>query len=568
MSKRRITILILGGGVMQLPAICIAREKGWRVVLADGNPSPPGLPLADEFLHIDLADRTGMATAAARLKETAGLDGVFTAGTDFSATVAWVAERVGLPGIPYETALRATDKALMRETFLSRGVPSPRYLVVNGSPDLKGEASTNGGGRSGPASAGEFGTLPGLSDLGLPVVVKPVDNMGARGTRRIDDPSQLAEAVATAVSFSRSRRAIVEEYLEGPEFSIDAIVEEGRITLCGIADRHIAFAPHFIEMGHTMPTAADQATVEAIVAAFEKGVRALGITSGAAKGDVKLTARGPAIGEIAARLSGGYMSGWTYPYSSGVMPTAAALNLAVGLPAGDLSPRWSMVSAERAFISIPGRVARIAGYEAARKLPAVKEAFLRARSGDSVSFPRNNVEKCGNFISQAATREAATSAAEEAARSVVVLLEPGNPDTARFLFGDRAWPPPAFELSDDLKRGLTDLPAFDAQGGEREPASTECLGIIPLDGVATSQAKDWHGEILSDAVERVCRYSGATLASEGPVRLGSVFWHALARGGVQGGIWVVETVKHHLRRGGSIGSLIEAWKREMGPQGP
>lgn len=544
MSTGRVTILILGGGVMQLPAIRIAREKGWRVVLADGNPAPPGLSLADEFLHVDLADREGMAEAAARLKQSGGLDGVFTAGTDFSTTVAWVAERVGLPGIAYETALKATDKARMREAFLAHGVPSPRYLVADGA----------------RASAG-LSRLPELSDLGLPVVVKPVDNMGARGTRRIDDPSALAEAIATAVGFSRSHRAIVEEYLDGPEFSVDAIVEDGRITVCGIADRHIAFPPHFIEMGHTMPTEAGSAAVAAIVAAFEKGVRALGITHGAAKGDVKLTARGPAIGEIAARLSGGYMSGWTFPYSSGVMPTEAALNLAVGLPAGDLTPRWSMTSAERAFISIPGRVRRVAGFEAACKLPGIKEGFLRVRSGDAVIFPRNNVEKCGNFISQAETREAAASAAEKACQSVLVLLEPGDPDTARFLLGDEhSWPENAFQVDGETMRLLSEMPPFDVRTEDREPALGGPIGIIPFERLATLEVRDWHGETLSVAVERACRCSGARLGGSGPVRLGSVFWQALVRGGAQGGIWAVDTVQHHLRQGGSLAALLAAWR--------
>ncbi len=110
---------------MQIPALRIGRELGWRVVVADGNPDAPGIALADAFEHVDLKDLSGMTDAAFRQQQSSGLDGVFTTGTDFSATVAWVSEQLGLPGIPYETALDASDKSRMRAVFDRAGLPSP-----------------------------------------------------------------------------------------------------------------------------------------------------------------------------------------------------------------------------------------------------------------------------------------------------------------------------------------------------------------------------------------------------------------------------------------------------------
>jgi biotin carboxylase len=270
-------VIILGAGVMQGPAITIARSQGLETIVADGDPHAPWVKLADRFEHIDLKDKEGIEALARSLPDLAG---IMTAGTDFSATVAWVSERLGLSGIPYETALDASDKERMRRCFRKAGVPSPDFLIVKDS--------------AGPA-------LP----LTYPVVVKPVDNMGARGCRRVDGPGELRDAVEDALGFSRSHRAIVEAYMEGPEFSVDAIVYQGEITVCGLADRHIFFPPYFIEMGHTMPTSVDAGTAETLLTVFKAGVRALGITNGAAKGDIKLTPSGPMIGEIAARLSGG-----------------------------------------------------------------------------------------------------------------------------------------------------------------------------------------------------------------------------------------------------------------------
>jgi hypothetical protein len=191
-----------------------------------------------------------------------------------------------------------------------------------------------------------------------------------------------------------------------------------------------------------MPTTLAPEQQAALLETFCAGVRALGLAGeksiGAAKGDIKLTAKGPMIGEIAARLSGGYMSGWTYPYSSGVQPIRAAILAAMGRRPDGLAPAKTWTSAERAFISIPGTVKAITGTETARDNPLVKDLFLRIARGSKVGFPENNVSKCGNIISAAGDRVAAIEAAEGAVREILIQLDPEDQETAVFLgIGDR-----------------------------------------------------------------------------------------------------------------------------------
>jgi biotin carboxylase len=410
MMKER--ILILGAGLMQSPAFRFARELGLESICVDGNPEAEFRGEADSFYNIDLKDKEGIL----RLAREQHAAGIFTCGTDFSASVAYVAEKLGLPGIPYETALDCTDKVRMRTKLAAAGVGEPKFKLIK-------KESTN-----------DTNYTNVLTELNFPLVVKPCDNMGARGCRRVDNLTELKDAVDAAMPFSRSGRVIVEEYMDGPEFSVDALVFDGKIVICGLADRHIFFPPYFVEMGHTMPT--ELATVERAGAApctnytnlintFCAGVRALGITLGAAKGDIKLTAKGPMIGEIAARLSGGYMSGWTYPYSSGVEPVKAAMKLAVGRrpDADELVPKKNWTSAERAFISEAGTVKAIHGVEEAKKIPFVKYIHCMKKPGDKVVFPHSNVEKCGNVITAAPTREEAVKAAEDAVKMIKVELE-------------------------------------------------------------------------------------------------------------------------------------------------
>ncbi|MDR2029653.1 MAG: ATP-grasp domain-containing protein [Treponema sp.] len=528
-------LMILGAGVMQGPAIRIAREMGLETVVVDGDPAAPQASRADRFECIDLKDKEGIEALARTLQVQGGLGGIMTAGTDFSATVAWVAERLGLPGIPYQAALNASDKERMRRRFKEGGVPSPEYIIMLSPPPVGEDAGF---------------ALP----FPYPVVVKPVDNMGGRGCRRVDSDKELAAAVPEALGFSRSGRVIVEEFMAGPEFSVDAIVHKGELSICGFADRHIFFPPYFIEMGHTMPSSLGEEQTRALLEAFAAGVRALGITSGAAKGDLKLSPRGPMIGEIAARLSGGYMSGWTYPYASGVEPARGAILAALGKSPEGLEPRREWTSAERAFISIPGRVRSIQGLEKARAREHIKDLFLRIAPGSPVRFPENNVTKGGNVISAAPDREGAVLSAERAARAVLIRLEAPRQETEDFLcppqaLGEGRFPPDAFALPEHIRALLLLFPEPPIP-----PApfpGNPAVSILPFPDFTESGLLDYTGRTVSESLDAVREITGLALpledippapgAGEGAgVFLGRSFWAALIRGGYQGAAYVVD----------------------------
>jgi biotin carboxylase len=537
------TILILGGGTMQIPAIAIAKSKGWVVILADGNPDAEARGLVDYFEHIDLKNKEAIADSARSYKERIGLDGVFTAGTDFSTSVAFIAQSLGLPGIGYETACNATDKARMRALFREKGVPSPLYVSLMQNDD----------------------PLARMNGIGFPVVLKPVDNMGARGVIKVETKDEVLPAFESAIAFSRSGKVILEEYMEGPELSLDALVWKGEITVCGVADRHIFFPPYFVEMGHTMPTILPDTQVAEAIGVFKSGIRSLGIDIGAAKGDIKITSRGAMIGEIAARLSGGYMSGWTYPYASGVVVTEAALNIAVGDPPGDLNPRIHAVSAERAFISIPGKIRDISGFDKAVSMPKIKAGFIRVKKGSDVVFPKNNVEKCGNMISSDTVREEAVLAARKAAASLLIRLEPDNGKTERFLFGTQSVngesDAAAFDLSEEENlmalSGMSPFSIRSAFSNIRE------IAVIPLPKLSSEKATDWHGTPIDEAFGEFLSVSGISVSTKSashPFVLGSVFWKAFLKGGVQAGLYVLDTLVYIVGKKGDIESRLESWK--------
>lgn len=490
---------------MQIPAIKAAKKNSYRVYVADANVDAPAVSLADEFCHIDLKDAEALAEKAVMLKKEQNLAGVFTAGTDFSASVAYAASAAELPCIEYSTAMKASNKFLMRKTFQDACVPSPKFCSVKNASEA----------------------FKACSEIGVPVVIKPVDSMGARGVVKIEDledKEAINRAVENAIASSRSSEAIVEEFMDGPEFSLDAIVFNGEITICGFADRHIFFPPYFIEMGHTMPTEYNEEIKSAVIDVFKSGIKALGITMGAAKGDIKYShAKGAMVGEIAARLSGGFMSGWTFPYSSGVNLTESAVKIACGKSPGSLSPSLDNVSAERAALSIPGIISSIEGIGEAERVDYVKDVFIHKREGERVVFPENNVQKCTNVITAASDRQLAVSSAEDAVRKIFFRLVPGDSATSDFIYRKTyTWAPDAFVLA--MPSNLAAVIKMGASG----------CGMLPeLD---RELSVDWHGMKMKDAFFRLSQ-----LVECSEKDFTADFWKAFLRGGLQAGVWFIET---------------------------
>ena len=422
MKENKKRILILGAGLMQGPAIRAAKELGCEVIAVDGNPNAVCAKEADKFFPIDLKDIPALIDLAKNLKEK-GLHGVFTAATDFSVSVAAIAESCSLPGHSLEAARRASDKVLMRECFEKHGVPSPKFTHI-----FKNEID-------------EALQILKQKAIPFPITVKPADNMGARGCRLVYSQDELRPALEDAVNFSRSGKAIAEEFIDGEEFSLEALVINGEIFLNALADRHIFFPPYFVEMGHTIPSIKSKEECDELIRVFFLGIKALGLTNGAAKGDIFLRKADPqkngkrtaCVGEIAARLSGGYMSGWTVPYSSGFDVTKAAVKIALGEPVDELpNSEAARFSAERAWISVPGIIKKIYGLEEARSTKNIKDVLPRLFEKDETLFPKNNVEKCGNVLSSAESYDRAVKASMEAVQKIFLRLERENNKTNLF----------------------------------------------------------------------------------------------------------------------------------------
>lgn len=370
------TILIIGGGLLQCPIIETARSMKLRTVVADMNLEAPGFELAHSKITMSTKDIEGMVREAKKFAESEPIHAVITAGTDASMTVAAVANALNLPGIRFKDAEAASNKIKMRKRLKEFNVPIPEFAAIWNIQDAR--------------DALEF--------LKFPLVMKPADNMGARGVIKVSNREELHSAFKHAKKYSPTGEMILEEYMEGPEVSVDAITWNGNFRITGLADRIIEREPYFIEVGHTMPSNLPHETQQEIERIMFMGMKALGITIGSGKGDIKVTPTGVKVGEIAARLSGGFMSAYTYPLSCGINLNRAAILIALGEEPDDLNEKWKKVSIERSILASPGKLVSISGVEEVRDMEGVSEVFIQNKVGDIISDPTNNIEKSGHFI--------------------------------------------------------------------------------------------------------------------------------------------------------------------------
>lgn len=528
---------------MQKPAILSAKEMGLNVVVIDADKNAVSIPLADEFYQIDLKDKEGIVNLALKLKENGGLKCIFTAGTDFSASVSYACEKLNLPSHSFVAATNASIKTQMRECFQKDLVPSPLFVKLSNSCDIEKIVEEK---------------FKGF----YPLVVKPVDNMGARGCRMIRNKKELLSAVDLAIKSSKSGYAILEEFMEGPEYSIDALIYNETMTITGFAERHIKYPPYFIEIGHTMPVTLDKKIHDELISAFALGAKSLGLTCGAAKADIKYTEKGPMIGEIAGRLSGGYMSGWTYPYASDLNLTKQGLLIACNEEPTELINKRKPVeftkdasfvkkgmqqpyelfevpcvrtSVERAWLSIPGEIEYIENItEYTDK--GIFDFLPRANAtiGSKVDFPRNNVEKCGNIIGVSHNGQMAIEAVEDAVSNVFITLKPNNQETNKFLDNitkedEYSFPPSAFEKvsADDINKICGKIPA-------NSPVTEYIPNILMQEKY--KNLKDWSFNTIEQIAKKF-----DILRVKHPELDAKKFWSSVIRGGLQAAVYISDS---------------------------
>lgn len=390
-------LLIVGASVLQLPAVLKAKEMGLTVAVADYDPAAIGISYADKYYNVSTIDEEGIYRAA----EAFGADGIMTLATDMPMrSIAYACEKLKLPGLRYDTAIKATDKGEMIKTFQEAGVAHPWFFVV------KDET--------------EFKTV--INDISYPCVIKPSDNSGNRGVVIAENVDTIYEAYEYSRKNSRCGDVVIEEFLLGREVSVEIIVWKGEPHVIAVTDKLTNGKPHFIEMGHSQPAQFPEDVMTDIIRLAKDAVRALGNYSGAAHAEIMVTENGPKMIEIGARLGGGCINTHLVPLSTGVDMVENAIRCSLGEP--PLTKRIFNKAAVLRHIPVEtGRIKSISGVEEARSISGVKDIVFLKKTGDYIEHFIDGTNRIGMVIAQADTVEEGENICESALAYIKVEYE-------------------------------------------------------------------------------------------------------------------------------------------------
>ena len=399
MQQKR--LLVLAAGILQVPVIKKAKEMGTYVIAADGNPNAVGLKYADKAIVVNITSEEDMLKVARKEH----IDGVIHPCSEVSMNVMGrLNDELGLSGISREQAIRATNKHLMREAFEKGNAPSPKSILTENVEDawihLQNDFSTDG-------------------------ILKPSRNSGSRGIAKVSrdmDKIDFIKAYDIALNESRDKSVLIEQFIEGPEFSIEIIVWNGIVNVLTVTDKKTTGAPHFVELGHNQPSCFSAEDVETLKMAAIAGVKALGVSNCACHAEAKLMDGKAYLMEIGARLGGDFISTELTHLSTGIDMVAAAINVALGIEP-DLNPKEDpKVVCIRYFCPKPGKLVSISNTEILNN-PHVYLWEIYRKVGDIIPEVTSSLCRSGHVIVTEETPQEAIILAENLIHNVKMETE-------------------------------------------------------------------------------------------------------------------------------------------------
>lgn len=392
-------IMILGASILQLPAILKAKEMGLEVIAVDLNENSIGFNHADISLVISTIDIVKVMEAAKQYK----IDGIMTLASDMPMkTVAAVASEMNLIGISNETAIKATNKVIMRENLKKHNVPVPLFFQVKNKEEY-------------------FSLIKNFSDK---FIIKPADNSGSRGVSLVKNNNfiEVSAAFEYSYKYSTSGLLIIEEYMEGPEVSVETLSIGGNINVIAITDKLTTGPPNFVEMGHSQPSVLSNEIKKRIEKTTISAVKAIGIENGPAHTEIIVTKEGPKVVEIGARLGGDNITSHLVPLSTGINMVECCIRIALGMKI-KLDSDISLGAAIRYFNTSNGRIKQIKWIKEAKNINGVYQITFTKNVGDFIESITSSSNRIGFVIAQASNPKDAIKVCEKAIEAIDIIFE-------------------------------------------------------------------------------------------------------------------------------------------------
>ena len=308
-------VLMLGGSIYQTYAIKEAVKMGYYVITCDYLPDNPGHKFAHEYHNVSTTDKEAVLELAQKLN----VDGIVAYASDPAApTAAYVCEKLGLPTSPYKSVEILSKKHLFRQYLTEHGFNVPKAKSYRTFEEAEKEIDT----------------------FNLPVMVKPVDSSGSKGINKLTDKSQLKAFVEDALSYSRDKIFLIEEFIvkKGPQISGDAFSVDGKLVFHCLGNEFYSTKvdKDFAPLGECWPTVMPQEVIDSLAADLQRLITSLGMKSNAYNVEAIYGEDGKVyILELGAR-SGGSLIPQVTALATGVDMVPYVIKAALGEDCSDL----------------------------------------------------------------------------------------------------------------------------------------------------------------------------------------------------------------------------------------
>ena len=308
-------LLMLGGSYLQIPAIKKARELGHYVITCDYLEDNPGHQFAHEYYNVSTTDKEAVLKLAKKLK----IDGIVCYVVDSgAATVAYVAEKLGLPSYSSKSIDILTNKDKFRQFQQENGFNIPRARGYSSYEEAEVD----------------------FQNFKMPVMIKPVDSSGSKGISKIDNIGLLKEKVSNALNHSRAKRFLIEEYIEnhGPHVGGDGFCVNGKLVFRCFSNEYFSndrLNP-FVSINATWPYVMPERIQNKIHDEIQRVLSLLNMQIGALNFDIRVDGEENVyIIEMAPR-NGGDWNPHVIQYATGVDLIEYTIKAALGEDCSDL----------------------------------------------------------------------------------------------------------------------------------------------------------------------------------------------------------------------------------------
>lgn len=397
----------------------VAFEQGHKVisiVSSTENPQKYGYEgIYHDLIVADIRDEESLYQAIVSSPYANQLDALIPA-TDYASHVtAKVAERIGLRGVPYEAALKSRNKDLAREAYAEHQVPSAKFKKVRTYEEA----------------------LAAAEEIGFPIVLKPTNCASSQNVYFINDEIELKHAIdaisafkVTYMDFKVRDEYLIEEFLDGPEFSVELFVKDGEPIFSAVTEKLTSPLPYFVEILHTLPTSVHIEHEDHIVRTAVDALRAIGIGNGPSHVEVKLTSTGPRIIEVNGRPGGDNISSDLLVQAFGVDIFEATVNYYLNNPI-NIQKRFNL-AASIAYVTADreGIFDGIEGFADLEQHTNVIRAQLTVAEGDFVSEAKSSDDRLGYFITVGNTPQEAKELALALKETLTVMYHQHETESA------------------------------------------------------------------------------------------------------------------------------------------